>query len=206
MDQQSQSLWGSPVFASRFEALVQFTNRPSLIQQLLDIDMPDKTLRRHIREVEERFNIQRPPPKGRPLSFTNPKILRTAREKYHASVMYALLTQVGIEASVATGNYLEHLLEVYQKYLAVTGSRLEHAALDFETYLEIVHAVSRNLLHVMDCSDCGAQHVVKHSDTHSSQRDCPFCKLHDHGTFNISSVLMRYQSQEIEAGNRRRLV
>lgn len=201
---EQQSPWASPNFAHRFEALVQFTNRPSLIQQLLDVDVPDKALRRHIREVEQRFNIKRSAPKGRPPSFTNPKILRSVREKYHASVMYALLNQVGIEASVATGNFLEHLLEVYQKYLQVTGSRLETAALDFETFLEVVHAVSRNLLQVMDCADCGAQHVVKHSDTHNAQRECPFCQLHDHASFNISGILTKYQSQELESVTRKR--
>jgi len=189
--------WDSPAFVARFEMLVQYTNRPAVIRQMMMLECPDKTLRRKIRDVGERFKLNRSAAKGRRTGFS--ELMKTVREKYHYSIVYSIYSQSGIEASVADGNYIDHLMEIYQRYLAVTGSRLETAALDFETYAEYLAAITRGNIQVNDCSACGAQHISKLDSP--SIPECPFCVAHEHRGFNISSVLAGYQSNESE--NRR---
>lgn len=190
------SAWEVPAFAQKFETLVQFTNRPSIIKQLLDVDVPDKLLRKQIRQVESRFSLDRLPPKGRPASFSNASILKSVRERYDTSVIYALLQLAGAAASVANGTYLDHILEIYQRYLFLTGSRAQTAAVTFDNFVEVAHSIGRGLLDVEECSTCGSAHVYRAGE---GEEECPVCNLHQHVRYDSKNIMARYG--EPAAGN-----
>ena len=185
----STPIWENALFAQRFESLVQFTNRPSLVRQLMDLseEINDKVLRRHIRQVEERFGIERRVARGKQALYST--TMRKPLERYHASILYALMRTVGLEESVHFGNYTDHCVEIYQRYLLVTGSKLNSAPIDFEEMMEIRSAIITSQVSVLNCSKCGAQHI-----SHTPDSTCPFCVLHEHESFNLAGQLNEFHS------------
>jgi hypothetical protein len=184
----SAPIWENALFAQRFENLVQFTNRPSLVRQLMDIneDVNDKILRRHIRQVEERFGIERIGVRGKQALFST--TMRKPLERYHASILFALMRLVGLEESVHFGSYTDHVVEIYQRYLLVTGSRNGNAPISFEEMMEIRSAIISSQVIAIDCGKCGAQHI-----SHSPDSSCPFCVLHEHEAFNLAGQINEFQ-------------
>ena len=187
--QDAGSIWEEPVFAARFESIVLFTNRPSLVRQLMDLpdDINDKVLRRHIRQVELRFHLDRRVARGKQALFSTS--MRKPIERYHASILFALMHNVGLEEAVNDGVYVDHMVEIYQRYLLLTGSRLETATIDFEAMMEIRAAIVTSQVSVLNCSNCGAQHI-----SHSPDSSCPFCLLHEHEDFNLATQINQFHS------------
>lgn len=191
--QETSQLWDSPSFNSRFEQLVMFSGRPSLLRQLLDINPTSKELRRRVKIVEDKYHILRAPPRAKPPSFNNSQVLKTELERYHASILMSLLQAGGAAAAVAEGAFTEHLLEIYQKYLLLTGTNISNAVIDFEVFLQLTYAIGSGLAESAACANCGSSYMYK---SREGGKDCPVCILHGHQKFDITSLLRSYHEQE----------
>ena len=192
---KQQAPWDNELFASRFESLILLTSRPSIIRQLLDVpDLSNREIRLHAAEVTEKFGLDRTAAKGSPTAAESKGFLRKATERYHASVLYGIMTQAHLEASVTDGTYVEHVLEIYQRYLFITGGNKNASVISFETFVEVLSGFHRNVLTAMECKCCGAHHVVKTTSLVPEHRECPFCALHEHKPYSLSVFDQHTQS------------
>lgn len=189
MGAKSKEIWNDREFQARFEGLVLLSERSSLIESLLCTGASGKEVSSRVGAVHRKFNIKTVRPRGKPLSATNRMFMRTPRERYHASVLLALATKANLPAAEADGTYVDHLIEVYQRYLWQTGSNPTDAVVRFDRFHELLNGLRDKVLVSRECPQCNATFVFKRASVLESHRSCPFCLEHQHVPYNTASVL-----------------
>lgn len=174
--------FSDPTWEDRFEKLIKYTQRTSLIIELTGTDATGARIKGYMRQRLEECGIAPNLPRGNPPSYESKAFLKPEDDRLDASYLAAL--HYGprgpgefSEVEVDLGHALDKRLEVYGRYCSdlypLKGARPHGPRLGFEDYVVMIQGIQAKVVAMHVCRDCRGTHPYSTLQTVSPS--CPFC-------------------------------
>lgn len=166
----------------RFEKLIKYTQRTSLIVALTGTDATPARIKCYMRQRLEECGIAPNLPRGNPPSYESKAFLKPDDDRLDASYLAAL--HYGprgpgefSEVEADLGQALDKRLEVYGRYCSdlypLKTPRTHGPRLGFEDYVVMIQGIQAKVVAMHVCRDCKGCHP--YSTLQTVTPTCPFC-------------------------------
>ena len=181
--QRARSAYFSdPAWEDRFEKLIKYTQRTSLVVALTGTDATPARIKCYMRQRLEECGIAPNLPRGNPPSYESKAFLKPEDDRLDAAYLAAL--HYGprgpgefSEVEVDLGQALDKRLEVYGRYCCdlypLKAARQHAPRLGFEDYVVLIQGIQAKVVAMHVCRDCKACHP--YSTLQTVTPTCPFC-------------------------------